>query len=101
MVTSTFFGSGVSYISGIPGVGTITEKVFSGENVGRQADSTYYISGGQPYLQHHVIDNLKLIDFIKSDIDKFYSHLNRTHYTNYEDIYYVLRQVKDSFNFEF
>ncbi|MGG5902592.1 hypothetical protein [Sphingobacterium daejeonense] len=101
MVTSTLFGSGVSYISGIPGVGTITEKVFSGENVGRQADSTYYISGGQPYLQHHVIDNLKLIDFIKSDIDKFYSHLNRTHYTNYEDIYYVLRQVKDSFNFEF
>lgn len=101
MITSALFGSGVSYFSDIPGIVSITERVLNGESVGRQADSSYYINGGQRYLQPHVTDNLKLISYLKSDIDQFYSHLNRNHYTNYEDIYYVLRQIKDSFNLEF
>lgn len=101
MTTSALFGSGVSYISGIPGVGSITERVVNGDGIGRQGDSSYYINGGQPFLQHHVTDNFKLIDYLKSDIDQFYSQLDKNHYTNYEDIYYVLRQIKDSFNFEF
>jgi hypothetical protein len=36
MVTIALFGSGVSYISKIPGVQAITEQILSGENVGRE-----------------------------------------------------------------
>jgi hypothetical protein len=101
MVTTALFGSGVSYISKIPGIGTITEKIISGEKIGRQADSIYYIDSGQPYLQHHVNECLTLIEHIKNDINSFYNLIEEEHTANYEDIYYILKQLNDSFTLEF
>lgn len=101
MITTALFGSGVSYVSEIPGIGAITEKVICGENVGRESDSIYYINSGQPYLQHHVSECLSLIEHIGTDINSFYNLINEGHTVNYEDIYYVLKQLNDSFSLEF
>jgi len=101
MITTALFGSGVSYVSEIPGIATITEKVLSGDNVGRQADSIYYIGSGQPYLQQKVAECINLIKHIHDDIANFYTLIQEDHAVNYEDIYYVLKQINDSFNLEF
>ncbi len=101
MLTTALFGSGVSFVSGIPGVKDITKRVLSGENIGRASDSNYYIGAGQHLYPTYTPNCLAIIDVIKRDIDSFYTYLKHEHYTNYEDIYYVLRQLTDSFNLEF
>lgn len=101
MITSALFGSGVSYVSEIPSIGVITEKILSGDGVGREADSIYYLNQGQRYLQHHISDNLKLINALKTEIELFYVRLGENHTVNYEDLYYLLKQIADSYHMEF
>lgn len=101
MVTTAILGSGVSYCSEIPGVETITNRILNGHDIGRHSDSIYYINNVQPYLQHYVKDNLALIEFLVNDIENFYQFLGKKHRINYEDIYYVLSQLHDSFYFEY
>jgi hypothetical protein len=106
MKTTLILGSGVSYYSGIPGIGAITDSILTAENIGKHTDLNYYFEGylgytKQNYLQHHLTTCQNLIRLIIENIDNFYTHINFVHQTNYEDIYYVLRQINDSYYLEY
>jgi len=99
-------GSGVNYYSGIPGLGEITEQIIHAKNVGRHPDSNYYLNGylgyrNLAYLNGHIKTNQKLIERICFYVQEFYKTINHEHVTNYEDFYYVLKQIEDSYRLEY
>ncbi|NHZ87167.1 MAG: hypothetical protein GWP19_15055 [Planctomycetia bacterium] len=103
---SLLIGSGVSYYSEIPSITKITDLVLSGKNITRETDSHYYINKSiNPLNQNHnkqyVTNNIVLLKELVSAIDEFYSHMNYEHECNYEDIYFVNRQICDSYLFEY
>lgn len=103
---SFLFGSGVSYYSSIPSINEITDLVISGNNITRETDNHYYINKPVNYLndehnKEYIQNNVILIQQIISTIDTFYSHMDHNHSTNYEDIYFVIRQICDSYQFEY
>jgi hypothetical protein len=106
MKTTLIIGSGVSYYSEIPGINLITDTILNSNKIGKGTDTNYYFDGylgygRQPYLNGWVTKCQKLIAIIKTDIDQFYKHIDKEHHTNYEDIYYVLRQITDSYYYEY
>lgn len=106
MKTTLIIGSGVSYYSDIPGINIITDTILNSKKIGKETDTNYYLEGylgyvRQPYLDSWVTKSQKLISLIKVDIDNFYKHIDKEHITNYEDIYYVLRQITDSYYYEY
>ncbi|MBW4890725.1 SIR2 family protein [Mucilaginibacter sp. HMF5004] len=101
METTLIVGSGVSYVSGIPGIKEITSEIMSGENIGRAADGNYYFGQGQPYLKNHVSENILLINIVSEVITRFFDIVNVKHEINYEDIYYAINQILDSIYFEY
>lgn len=103
---SLLIGSGVSYYSGIPSLNEITGLVLSGKNVSRNTDSHYYINKpinplNQNHNKHFVVNNVNLIKELVTTIDEFYSQMGHNHKSNYEDIYFVNRQICDSYLFEY
>jgi hypothetical protein len=106
MKTTLIIGSGVSYYSDIPGINLITDTILNSKKIGKGTDTNYYLDGylgygRQPYLDSWVTKSQKLICLIKINIDNFYKHIDKEHTTNYEDIYYVLRQITDSYYYEY
>jgi SIR2-like protein len=104
--TTLFIGSGVSYSSGIPSLSTITDSLLYSNKIGCDGDTNYYFEGYRGYeIQDYLIGYVEscqhLLNLIKSKIDRFYEHIDFKHKTNYEDIYYVLRQIKDSYILEY
>ncbi len=103
---SILIGSGVSYYSGLPNLNEITSLVLNGTGVVRETDNHYYINRQSPTLandhnQQYITNNVKLAKALVSTIDEFYSHMNHEHECNYEDIYFVNRQICDSYLFEY
>lgn len=103
---SILLGSGVSYYSGIPSLNKITDLVLSGKNVNRETDSHYYINKpinplNQNHNKQYVTNNINLLKELVSTIDEFYIHMGHNHKSNYEDIYFVNRQICDSYLFEY
>lgn len=81
MRTLLLVGSGVSIHSDIPCISSITEEILLPKSYGKKCQ--------------------ELIGLVKTDIDNFYKHLGKEHITNYEDIYYVLSQIVDSYRLEY
>ncbi len=91
-------GSGASIPAGMPSTRCITERVLSGEDVMRHTDGNYYF--GAPLYSHFGIPDeyvprvLTFLKRLKVEIDLYYSRSER--FTNYEDLYYVASQIRDS-----
>lgn len=103
---SLLIGSGVSYYSGLPSLGKITDLVLSGKNVTRETDSQYYINKpinplNQSHNKHYITNNVNLIKELVSTINEFYTHMENDHVCNYEDIYFINKQIVDSYLFEY
>ncbi len=93
MKTTLVIGSGTSYVSGILGLGEITKLVESGENIGRVSDSNYYRNqGSTQQTQKNVI----FIKIIKEIIVEFFNTEKVLREPNYEDYYYLLKQIFDT-----
>ncbi|MCH7962369.1 MAG: SIR2 family protein [Bacteroidetes bacterium] len=106
MKTTLLIGSGVSFYSDIPDISYITNNILTSDKIGRGTDTNYYLEGYlgysiQSYLNGYVSKCQKLINHVKLSIDQFYTHIQLEHQTNYEDIYYVLRQIEDSYQLEY
>jgi len=76
------------------------------KRIGRHSDQNYYFEGYlgfriQGYLQEYVVSCQQLLNLVASKVERFYDHIEFEHTPNYEDIYYVLRQIKDSYLLEF
>ncbi|MBI3189440.1 MAG: SIR2 family protein, partial [Ignavibacteriales bacterium] len=91
------FGSGISFPAKLPSMDEITQILLNGEGVIRHTDETYYLSENKSeyFLSGEYIPRVTaFLGRIKTEIDSYYSE--DTHKTNYEDIYYVVSQIKDS-----
>jgi hypothetical protein len=94
-------GSGISLKSGFPDVNKITDTILSGENFGRHSDENYYFDLNRDLFPNYVANNILFIDNVKYIIDKYSIDIGQEHIANYEDIYYVINQIKDSEDIEF
>lgn len=106
MKTTLIIGSGTSYFSKIPGLTSITDFLLESTAVGRHSDMNYYILGKYGYEKQENLDGYvsschRLLKITEVVIDRFYSHLKFQHNVNYEDIYYVLKQIGDSYSMEY
>lgn len=93
------FGSGISIPVGMPTMSVITGQILSGKGIMRQNAGNYdfdnplYANEGFPdeYVPHVVT----FFNRVKIEIDHYYSH-QTDRITNYEDLYYVVKQIYDS-----
>lgn len=94
------FGSGISRKAGMPCTQQITDKVLSGLPACRETDEHYYTSSSVNQDDCYVKAVREFLHFIKIWIDFYYSVLPVKN-TNYEDIYYVSKQIYDGLTGEF
>ena len=106
MITSVLIGSGVSYYSGMPRLDEITSTISLCENISKHTDLNYYLQGYlgwnvPEYSNRRLVLNKLLIEKVKLNIIEFYEFIGSQHIVNYEDIYYVLKQIDDSYALDF
>jgi len=98
MKLSFLFGAGVSIKSGIPGIGDITEEILNGNDFGEHTDGNFY----QGFSKNVYLERIQTwCIWIKQLIDDFYCKKEDNHITNYEDIFYIIDQIKNSESYEF
>lgn len=106
MKTTLLLGSGVSLYSDIPGLSAITKSLLNDKNIGKGTDLNYYYNGHlgytiQEYLNGYVERCQQLMNHVSSIIERFHKHVGSESTANYEEIYYLLRQIQDSYHHEF
>lgn len=101
---SLLFGSGISIGARMPSVCTITERVMSGTEVMRHTNGSYAF-GQALYAQYGIPDEYvpRVVEFLKilsKEIEGYYypeqdgpEHKSKV---NYEQLYYVAAQIRDS-----
>jgi len=92
-------GAGVSIPAELPSTREITERVLSGEDIMRHTNGNYDL-GSATYTNLGIPDKYvpKVVSFLnklKIEIDRYYLN-QEDRFTNYEDIYYVASQIRDS-----
>ena len=89
-------GSGISIPAGLPKTSELTQKILSGIDVVRHTDGIYYLSEDPSgyFLTDEYVPRIKLfLERLKREIDSYYKNSRET---NYEDIYYLAAQIRDS-----
>ena len=98
MKIAFLLGSGISLKAGLLNVNEITNKILIGEGISHHATGYYFIP--PPYSHFNIpCYNMKrilvFINFIKDKLDIYYKKYDELHLTNYEDIFFILRQLHD------
>ncbi len=89
-------GSGISLPSGLPPVETITEQILNGDWHGH-TDSNFYKGLLQPGQRDWKVERQKkFLKCLKEHADQYQQH-RRWNGANYEDLYYLVRQIEDEF----
>lgn len=92
------FGSGISLPVGMPKTTEITERILSGKDIYHASTNYYFgkpIGANAVFPDEYVPRVVKFLNRIKDEIDCYYlNQLGRV--TNYEDLYYVASQIRDS-----
>ena len=95
--TVFLFGSGISIPAELPSTDVLTQILLSGDGIVRHTDGTYYLSddkSGYFLTDEYIPRIVPFLNRIKAEIDAYYSKDSRK--TNYEDLYYVVSQIRDS-----
>jgi hypothetical protein len=93
------FGSGLSLPAGHRSVSEITDVVLSGKGIMRHTDGNYYF--GDPLYAHagfpdeYVPRIVIFLNRLKVEVDLYYLYQDNRD-TNYEDLFYIASQIKDS-----
>jgi SIR2-like domain len=94
---SFLLGSGVSIPADFPRVGELTGLILSGNGIRRHTNEIY--SFGKPlyegFSDEYVPRITGFLNRLKTEIDSYYLYQN-SRLTDYEDLYYVAAQVRDS-----
>src|SRR6056297_3805805 len=85
-------GSGVSIKAGYDSVQSLTETILRGENIYRHTNGKYY--KGEKSCDY-VNRITQFINFIFEKLNNFNTKFYIATNSNYEDIYYILRQIHD------
>ncbi len=92
------FGSGISIPVGMPRVNEITDQILSGKDIiqGRLTyDSWECLCAKAGFPDEYVPRVVIFLKKLKIEIDRYYLNQNGR-VTNYEDLYYVASQIRDS-----
>lgn len=95
-------GSGISIPAKIPGTPEVSEAVLTGKGFCLHTDGVF--RNNVMHEGHHrnaVVGVLEFLGLLKDVIDDYYSKKGWTHHsTNYEQLYYLARQLADAANDE-
>jgi len=92
-------GAGVSNIKPLPDTKKITEEILKGHNYARYTDGTYYISNDNKSDEYTLRIN-KYLALLYREISSYYSD-RPVKKPNYEDIFFLTKQIEDSLSTEF
>ena len=93
MNTAILLGAGSSVAAGFPSTQCLTDLVLSGHGVKRHTDASYYIRGAEPPTGEALFAN-KTARRIHAHAERYFCrYVGRR--TNYEDLFYLARQVLD------
>lgn len=94
---SFLLGSGISFPADFPSVGKLTNLILSGNDIRRHTNEIY--SFGKPLYEgfpdEYVPRVTGFLNRLKTEIDSYYLYQN-SRLTDYEDLYYLAAQVRDS-----
>ncbi len=97
-------GSGASIPAGFPSMNEITEQVLSGAGIVHFSDDSFGIGDvskfNMGFPDEYVPRVIVFLKRLKVEIDLYYYQLKQRT-TNYEDLYYIAKQVHDSETFEY
>lgn len=99
--TTILLGAGASIDAGAASTGEITEAVLRECDFVKHTDSTFGPPGGTllPGQRERVKAALEFLHLLNGYIEAYYDGTSRA--VNYEDLYYVARQVADSESWEY
>ena len=94
---SFLFGAGISIPSGLASTQDITDRVFSGKDVIRDTDGSYYIHNNLPIepadlYRKHIDDNIEFLNILKNATSDYYRQYTNRKW-NYEDLYYLVEEL--------
>ena len=96
-----FFGSGISFPSGLPDIDTITDKLLN-EKWHEHTDQNFYF-GEHPnpyYREKDITPRIqKFLTILKESSDLYFKE-RRQNSTNYEGLFYICRQIEDNEDWE-
>ena len=93
MNTAFLLGAGSSVAAGFPSTEELTQQILSGCDVKRHTDESYYIdSAGSPDEVTQFANCM--VRQLHAEAERYYSAYGGRH-TNYEDLYYLAKQVLD------
>jgi hypothetical protein len=97
---SFLFGSGISIPAKLPSVADITEKVLSGEDIWKNLDGNYYFNELEqpPQLRNiqYVRRVTEFLNYLKRKSDNHLASYTPHQESNYEDLFYLVRQISDN-----
>ena len=94
-------GAGISIPAGLPKTNELTQKILSGGDVILETDGIYYLNDepSDKYLPDEYVPRIKtFLTRLKREVDSYYKNSRES---NYEDIYYLAAQIRDSENGEY
>jgi len=89
-------GAGVSFPASFPKTEDITSRILSGSNVIRHTDSTYYFSESLPSGDPSSAIYVKRITNLLSKLAQINKDNNGSQPANYEDLYFLINQIRDN-----
>lgn len=89
------FGSGISIPAGLPCMPQITDIVLTGKGIQRHTNGSYVFNLNSIPSHEYVDRIVQFLNRLKTEIDDYFSR-NNAPATNYEDIYFVVKQIHDS-----
>ena len=93
LTTAILLGAGSSLAAGFPSTQCLTDQVLSGQGVRRHSDASYYVSGTDPPTDEALFAN-KMARQMHAHAERYFRRfVSRP--ANYEDLFYIARQVLD------
>ena len=100
---SFLFGSGLSRPAEYPSMSTITSRIITGDSIHRNSVACYALGAPSPSeayrTEEYIPKILFLLEKISELVSEYYCDVERT--VNYEDLYYISSQIRDSKLFEY
>ncbi len=93
-------GSGISIPAGFPATVELTQRILSGEGVILASDEIFYLdndSSGDPLSKKNIPRIKSFLEVMKKEIDAYKKKFNpgNSQDANYEELYYLIKQIHD------
>ena len=97
---SLLLGSGTSIPAQLPSVEALTQRVLSGEGVWKNSDDNYYLHADEQPAElrrrHYVATVIDFLQQLRAQCDTYYQSASPARRMNYEDLFYLAKQISDS-----